>query len=314
MISTMNHRTLHICYAVDDNFIDICCASMYSIIRRKDPETTIKFYVLGDRITNDDKFRPFKNLDNIDVVVVSCDAKQIINPRIVVNRTGYATYLRMIIPKITLFQDVHRLLYIDSDIFAIRDIYNLFHYSLDGYSIGMVKDACEVVCSAIRDYPFPEYEHHDWFCNAGLILMDLDKLRKCNYADKWIQEAREIQDDLHNDQTIINKVNHYDCKLLPPTFQIPYHNFVRFPQSLFSSIHMWNRVYGTKYSSLDELVRSCYFWHFYEDKKKLSAQFPFIKYLLNYFMEDFKEFIQTNRVKPWRQEDDESLYIDFSKY
>ena len=312
LISDKN--TLHICYAVDDNFVDMCCASIYSIIRRKDPDTKIQFYILGDKITKGNQFGVFKNIDNIDAIVVSGDAKQIIDPRIVVKRTGYATYLRMIIPKLKIFSNVEKVLYIDSDIFAIRDIYNLYHYSLDGYSIGMVKDAVEVVRSTTCDYPWPEYEHHDWFCNAGLILMDLDKLRMYNYADKWIQEARMIQDDLHNDQTIINKVNHYDCKLLPPTFQIPYHNFVRFPHSLTMSIHMWNRVYGTRYRSLDELVRSCYFWHFYEDKQQLSAQFPFIKYLLDYFMSDAKEFMQTKHVKPWKPEDDVSIYIDFSKY
>jgi hypothetical protein len=128
-----------------------------------------------------------------------------------------------------------------------------------------------------------------------------------------LKAIRENKNPELNDQHLINTLCHYDCKLFPPTYQLSYHNLLRYKDGPVWSIMKWNRYYGTNYSSIKELVMSSYMWHFHENKFEMARDYPKIKHILDSFMSDLKQFVITKKVLPWKPDDDSSFYIDFKE-
>lgn len=98
-----------------------------------------------------------------------------------------------------------RLLYLDIDIVVVKDIYQVFSYDLKGKEIGMVKD---------------EVGSH-WlgknYCNTGVILMDIKKLRETHHFDAVRYKVN------HNryfmpDQTAINRAMKKYKMIMPGEF------------------------------------------------------------------------------------------------
>lgn len=303
-------KTLHICYATDDNFADLTCQSIYSIIRRKDPTTEIVFHVLGDRLTNPHIFDVFRNLDHVGIIVTLIDGKQFMQGQLSKVAPAYATYLRFLIPLLPEMKDVKRALWLDGDVFARKDLFNMFHYDLQGYPLGLAKDAVGVMCKGVVPWPEPEYFHRDYYCNCGVILMDLDKLRHSNIIRGWMDAVARVGETQENDQHIVNRLNHYDICLLPPTFNFSYHNLIRIPKPMNRYVGRWNVYYGTHYGSLDEIIRTSYVWHFHEELEDHKKYFPLLKLILESFENDWREFQKTRIVRPWTPEDDKEFYID----
>lgn len=123
-----------------------------------------------------------------------------------VNFNGKFSPLSMI----RLLADYHpefgdKLLYLDVDLVITGDLYTIFSDPLDGKDIGMVKD---------------EVGSH-WlgknYCNSGVLLMDLAKLRENHHFDSVRHKI------LHNryfmpDQTALNRGMKKYIKLLSPRF------------------------------------------------------------------------------------------------
>lgn len=300
-------HTLQICYTVDDNFVDLCCASIYSIVRRKDPETKIIFYIIGDRLTKPEAFDMFSYLPDIDINVLLIDATSIMKDQDVSYCPSYSAWLRFIIPDVSAFKNIHRILYLDADIFARKDVAPVYQAELYGYPLGMVKDTTGVYLKDLVPWPDPEYHTKDFYCNDGLMLMDLDKFRKRRLSEKLMYFSMHRSMVKMNDQHVVNNVMHYETWFLPPTYQLSYHNFIRIPDSLIQFVDRWNNYHGTNYDTIEELIRSSYFWHFHEDKKE-HMKYPLLKHIIESFMNDMYEFRQTGIVKPWSPEDDESFY------
>lgn len=305
MITHMNNKTLHICYITDVMYLQYTVASIYSIIRRKDPDTTIQFYVIGDRLQNKqfDIINKFNSVDNISVTCVAADTIRLLG-------VGVPHLLKMLIPDFDIFKPLHKLLYIDGDQFARKDVSTVYHTDLDGYSIGMVKDAGGVICKGISEWPQPNYFHKDFYYNTGLILMDLDKMRENKVHHKWIDYLKTHGVYSPFDQPAINYTNHYDCKTLPLSYQLSYHNLIRYPDMHVHKVEKWNQYYGTNYASIKEMVDASYFWHFHEKKAEMTQQFPLIARIFSLLFSDYDKFAQTGIVQPWEPKDDALFYIN----
>lgn len=311
MIQNPSKRMLNICYATDNRYLTYTTASIYSIIRRKDPETQIRFYILGNKLTPDEaqQLKVFNRVDHVDAIVTDIDVDKIIKQNHIDAAHGSVAFAKFLLPEIFLHLD--RILFLDGDIIARQDISNVYHADLDGYSIGMVKDAGGVVLQGLGEWPQSFYFHKDFYFNTGIILMDLKKMRENKTHVKWIRhlEAYGPMGPLY-DQPIINYYNHYDCKILPPTYQLSYHNLIRYPEPHIHKIERWNAYYGTHYSSLKEMVDASYLWHFHENKQQMRSQYPLIDHIFRRLEEDYKDFVTTETVRPWKPEDDADFYLD----
>lgn len=120
------------------------------------------------------------------------------------------TYYRLIIPEI--MPSYHKILYLDCDMVANRDVAELYDIDLGDCVLGAAKDIDVAGQINLEQNHWREYalnslglkQPYDYF-QAGVLIIDLDKLRELTSAEKLIQLARSQKWRCH-DQDVLNVV------------------------------------------------------------------------------------------------------------
>lgn len=146
-----------------------------------------------------------------------------------------ASYYRMLAPSI--FASYDKLIYLDCDTIAVADLAGLFDCDLGGQAAGVVRDFF-----VIRD--LARLSASPWarqlsmrdigaYFNAGLILMNLAKMREDGYEDKWFACLKEVErwTRRFHDQDILNHT---------------LEGHVRFLDAGWNSLAPWSEAFGEK--------------------------------------------------------------------
>lgn len=125
------------------------------------------------------------------------------------------TYFRLALPEL-LPDNVHRVLYLDVDLIVNQSIVELYTMDLEGKCLGACRDVTftsaqyleqsELFAKLIGEEDFQYF-------NAGILLMDLDKMRREYSFVKLMKIADEIKEYLKfHDQDLLNYVFWKDVK------------------------------------------------------------------------------------------------------
>ena len=293
---------LHICFCLDRNWIQYARRAIYDIILRKFPETQIKFYILFDGLIEESPFDIFNKIDGVEVVtqrlMSSFEFGKISSfsyPWL-----GPFKHLKFLIPNLSIFQDVKRVLYLDVDVLARQDLTDLYNTDLDGYPLGGVRNSLHL---GHKDFPFNLNLCDE--LDSSMLLMDLPKLRNIHFSEtcKALAHAPICTGDVW----ILKEVSKNITKLLNPKCVIPYH-FITSESSAYNNILYWNLLYNTNYKSmLDLVLRSC-LWHFFGDKQLMYKELPCVKTCFDLSEARLQKFLETGIVGPWSPVDDHVLY------
>ena len=288
---------LHICYCTDSYFVPWTQRSMYDIIIRKNPETEIKFYILLNKIESCDAFEKFKEIEGIEVVTSFHDTDKIFTGAIPDmswwHKNGFA-FLRMIIPTLDIFEGINRVLYIDVDTLARRDLTDLYNVGLDDKILGYTKESMALSFNMVHPYL-------DAMRNTGVIVMDLEKMRNFNFTEKCIEMCRIKSAEYRVIPAVVDQY----AKHLDPKYNIPYADVVH-GSDYFKDINNWNIFHKTNYTSLNELIDESYIWHFLGNSK--WPMWDDIKRILNESVVRTDLFLETGKVMNWKKEDDLMFY------
>ena len=120
------------------------------------------------------------------------------------------TYYRLIIPEI--MPDYHKILYLDCDMVADHDVAELYDLDLHGCLIGAAKDIDVAGQVNLKQNSWDRYaveelkldSPYDYF-QAGVLILDLDQLRKTATSEQMIQLATSRSWRCH-DQDVLNMV------------------------------------------------------------------------------------------------------------
>lgn len=209
---------IHVLYCASEGVFQGLFMSMVSVLEKCTDQ--VSFYVLtGDFSSMDPKwtaltesqagylaklaraYHPADSLTRFDITSIALPAL-----KDNVNAKGHFTpftFLRLFADRVDSFPD--KLLYLDVDTLALRDPCELFGQSLDGKSLGMVKDAVG------SHWISPNY------CNAGMLLMDLKKIRANKGFEKTLAKTAN-HPYFMPDQTCLNRVYKGDIKILPSIY------------------------------------------------------------------------------------------------
>ncbi len=118
------------------------------------------------------------------------------------------TYYRLIIPEI--MPDYHKILYLDCDMVVDHDVAELYDMDLNGAIIGAAKDIDVAGQMNLNLNDWKKYatetlgldSPYDYF-QAGVLLIDLDRLRKTATSEEMIQLALKNSFRCH-DQDVMN--------------------------------------------------------------------------------------------------------------
>lgn len=250
---------LHICYAIDDNYAQMCMLSIFNIILHRNPNTELNFMILGDNLTKSEQFNIFKTINKVNISFKQINAKAFIDkkdnwPNVYI--TG-ANRIRVLIPHLPEYKNVDKVLYLDADTLILKDLTEAFNIDLEDKPIGICKNPVRIIQGWRIMNTFGYYDRCH-ILNSGIILFNIKKCKEIDFTKQCIEKMRE---DGNSNEHVISEIFYDQVKLLPPTYNCPYSMMID-PLPYSRNIDIWNIYYKTKYKSVQEIIQSSYIIHF----------------------------------------------------
>ncbi|QSF43539.1 glycosyltransferase family 8 protein [Paenibacillus tianjinensis] len=207
--------TMNIAIIYSPNWAEWAAVETYSIFKTN--EGNIKVYLISDKdgifdasyITD-----PFGNRCKIEFINAEDKFKELIPSTVNVSSrfTKYALY-RLMLPE--LVKD-DKLLHIDADALVVGDVTDLYNTNIDDYYIAGAVDIHADHYNLKKPLGLTD---KDVYVNAGVLLMNLRKIREDKIYDKWLYEVNTKKYMCH-DQCILNKTCKKKIKLIDNKYNV----------------------------------------------------------------------------------------------
>ena len=204
---------LNICFSSDDAYAQYLAAAMVSILRNTNRE--IRFYILTSFLSeeNRNKLESLKSIGSFELEFLNINSEEFNNLPNKIAHLNLYTYYRFKIA--TLLSDLDKVLYLDCDIISIDDISKLYDINICEYYVAAAED--------ITSIPRKARLGTGNYINAGVLLLNLDLLRRDGVEDKLFQYAAQNKNKIElGDQDVINYVMAERIKLLPDIYNYQY--------------------------------------------------------------------------------------------
>ena len=212
---------INIAIGTDQNYVRQACVLMQSIMDTANRDYEYVFFILIDNDVSDNSGKQFlsfqKSYDNCHMNFIQIQ-DQIIAPYIRLKHITRATYYRLLLPDLL---EEDKCIYLDTDIIVCGDIAEIYNMPMDGYVVAGVKaptyhQFADQGKEYMKKTGLPSM---DQYINAGVLVLDLDKLRKENYTQKALQLIHKPLPT--QDQDIINLLCYDKIKHLPFKYNVP---------------------------------------------------------------------------------------------
>lgn len=299
----MKTNTLHICLATDDRFAEYCKICIHEIIIHKKQDTILFFYILGDKLSNSNMFDIFNSIPNVHVSVIFCNTSDVVNPNeLYYSRyNNHTTFLRYLIPELKEFKDLDRILYLDSDLVIKKDLVDLYNTDLGDNVLGGVR------------WVFGIFMNVHNYTNAGVLLMDLNKLRQMYFTRKCISNTLSVwmnTSELPNhDESVINAVCFGKIKFISPIYNFLYSEVLKNSPHM-KDVSIWNSRYKLNYSSFLDLLKDAAILHVLGDVPNLERKCILINNLYKKLRERLYNFEQTKNIVFINPDDDLNIFTE----
>ena len=217
----------------DGNMMDQAYAVIKSILMVDNDEHDFTFHVVRDCAPTSKELAFFSALrlnHNRDILVkFHCIAEDIPQAlKDIFLSTGYAltpTWYRIFLP---LLNNASKTIYLDCDLTVVRDISKLWQIDMKSNEIAGVKDFGMVYHVKRQDLEHKEYQalmklklkDPSCYLNGGVLLMDLDAMRKNDFINRCFEVMHKIPDMLYLDQDTVNVVCMEKSLVLAPTWNV----------------------------------------------------------------------------------------------
>lgn len=227
-LKVFSSEPIKIAFVIDNNYPVFTMIAMESVLQNNLSKSNYKFFVIENNLSKFNKFQmeKFVKSRNQEIEFIN------INPDIfdkgkdyykipkkteeknVLRHVTKIAELRLYLPEI--LKNENKILYLDGDIIVTADLKNLWETDLEQYPIGMGSDIFKYMKKAQNKIP-DEYKgyKYDKYYNAGVMLMDLDKMRKEGWDKKLTEDFHNHPEYHFHDQDAINNVMHDNIKPLP---------------------------------------------------------------------------------------------------
>ena len=167
---------INICVACDDNYAQYAGVTIASVLANADMSDDLTFYILDGGISDENKAK-LLSLSKIKpclIDLIKID-NEMFRDYFNIKTHDYISipaYYRLKLP--TLLPDVQRVIYLDCDVIVNTTLQELFNIEMENFIVAGVKDINKKI---LRKNP--EY------INSGVVLMDLDNMRKFGIEDAF---------------------------------------------------------------------------------------------------------------------------------
>lgn len=116
-----------------------------------------------------------------------------------------STYYRLFIPD--LFPGLDKALYLDSDVVLLGDVSELYDVDLEDNLVGAIPDSVVGSIPALALYTKKRLRvAADHYFNAGVLLMNLDAMRKCDFLNVFLRLLQSVTFQIAQDQDYLNVI------------------------------------------------------------------------------------------------------------
>ncbi len=207
---------MYVVYTCDNNFVWIMGVSMVSLFENNRDMADLNVYLLGDGITEDN----VKVLQSLAdpygrrVTVINVPSLDI-PASLLKGRWPKSAFTRMF-SGVLMPQEIHRVLYLDCDTIVTGSIAAIDKWDMGGFAISSVKD-----CVSLLYKKKIGIEKDGDYVNAGVLLMDLDEMRKMDISSMMEQFIKEYEPLInYADQDILNGIFRGKFGILPPSYDV----------------------------------------------------------------------------------------------
>jgi len=218
---------------INDSYIFQATALLSSICDNTNKDILLEFNILHSSVTIQNqsslksslsKYENIKDINFIDMKsIVSNDFLEQYMAKIEdVDYISPETYYRFFIPNI--FKQYNKILYLDADMIVLNDISKLYSIDIEKYYAGVVLDRTidnllkrNKKIEIIENYTWKKYitdklyKKELSYFNAGMLLLNLQKLRQDNIQDKLFDFLIKQWPLQYQDQDVLNSV--FDCNV-----------------------------------------------------------------------------------------------------
>ena len=193
---------MNIFFAVNNGYVKYLLVALTSILENNKNEK-IYFYVISSDITDDNKNRIEllkKAYSNFEIKYIVPDVSLFNNLKLNIEYITVETYFRYIIAD--LVPNIDKCLYLDADLVVNSELKSLYDINLnDNYCAGVE----DIFINKIGYKKEIGFNNSDLYINAGVLLMNLEKIRKDGMVEKLFLVNQEWKEKIQfQDQDIIN--------------------------------------------------------------------------------------------------------------
>ena len=272
-----NKNIIPVFFAVDDGYIPSLGIALKSLIDNASDENKYQIKILYTNVSSENIRRIKKyekeniNIEFVDLNKQLEDIKEKLYTR---NYFSNTTYYRLFIPE--LYPEYKKAIYIDSDTICLTDIANLYNIDMENNLIAGVPDGAIQAIDVFKDYVERVVGVSDYnnYFNAGIIVMNLEELRKYKFQDKFIYMLGKVRFEVAQDQDYMNRLCKGRVKLLDFSW-----NRMPIMGKQTGDINIIHYNLGAKPWYFDDVLYQEYFWKyaektdFYNEIKEIGEKY-----------------------------------------
>lgn len=215
------NKNIPIFFAVDDEYIPFLAVALQSLIENSSENNSYSIKILYTNISqeNQNRINQYKR-GNVDIEFVDLNyyinkIKDKLYTRDYYSKT---TYFRLFIPE--LYPQYDKVLYLDSDIVILSDIADLYNIDMEDNLVAAAPDDVIQTIEVFQEYAEKVVgvaDYHNYF-NAGILLMNLDALRKFKFQEKFLYLLETVRFSVAQDQDYLNRLCKGRVKLIKNTW------------------------------------------------------------------------------------------------
>lgn len=213
----MNNKHIPIFFSVDDGYIPFLAVTIESLIKNasKDYMYSIKILYTNVSERNKRKILKYENENfKIEFIDLNYYIQEIKDKLYTRDYYTKATYYRMFIPN--LFPQYNKAIYLDSDLLVLGDISELYNIELGTKLVAAAPDDViqnSEIFSTYVERVVGIAKHENYF-NAGVLLMNLDEMRKFDFQSKFMYLLETVKYTIVQDEDYLNRICKGRTKIL----------------------------------------------------------------------------------------------------
>lgn len=202
-------KPVNLFFACDDNYVPFLAVTLTSIKENCDPERSYAVRVLETGLLeeNQQKLARILSEDNfsLEFVNITEAVDSISNQLHTRDYYSKSTYYRLFIPE--LFPELDKALYLDCDVVLLGDVSKLYDVELGNNLVGAVPDSMVTSIEPFKLYVEKRLrvDAENYF-NAGVLLMNLQAMRECGFAEIFLKLLQSVTFQVAQDQDYLNVI------------------------------------------------------------------------------------------------------------